>query len=76
MTPEEEKQWWYQIINDLRKIMSIQTLADELDVSERTICNWQNGERPMGMKAIRAYVLHVKHCNAVHRNALPSAADK
>lgn len=72
MTLEEEKQWWYEMVNDLRGVMTIASLAEAIGVTERTVCNWQNGERPMGLKAIKVYLLHVKHCSALHRNPLPS----
>lgn len=73
MTAQEERDWWLQMVSDLRDQFTIDYLAEELGVSQRTICNWQNGERPMGMKAVRVYLLHVKHCSAVHRNTLRSA---
>ncbi len=60
MTPEEENAWWLEMVTELRRHWTIEALADELGVSERTVCNWQNGERPMGMKAVRVYLLHVK----------------
>lgn len=76
MTEEEEKQWWYSMVNDLRSKLSIEQFAERLQVSERTICNWQNGERPMGLKAVRVYLLHVELCNPLHRNPLHSANQK
>ena len=54
------------MVKDLRSVLQVNDLAEELDVSERTVYNWQNGERPMGMKAIRVYLLHVKLCNGIH----------
>lgn len=72
MTQEEEQKWWHQMVTELRQKLTIEEFAEHLDVTERTICNWQNGERPLGMKALRVYLLHVKLCSAVHRSAIPS----
>jgi transcriptional regulator with XRE-family HTH domain len=60
MTEDEEKTWWLEMVTALRRHMTIEELAEAIGVSERTVCNWQNGERPMGLKAIRVYLLHVK----------------
>lgn len=76
MTKEEEKAWWQKMVNDLREKFTIEQLAEKLDVSERTVCNWQNGERPMGMKAIRVYLFHVECCSPLHGSAVHSASDK
>lgn len=75
MTPEEEKAWWLQMVTDLRSVMKLEELAEAVDVSVRTVCNWQNGERPMGMKAVRVYLLHVKRRNEFHRSAVHCAPD-
>lgn len=72
MTEQEELERWLRIVNELRAQLTIEALAEKIGVSERTICNWQNGDRPMGLKAIRVYLLHVELCNGLHRSALPS----
>lgn len=73
MTAEEEKAWWLQMVTELRDVLTLERIAREVDVSVRTVCNWQNGERPMGMKAIRVYLLHMKHCKGLHRTPLQIA---
>lgn len=60
------------MVNDLRGKLTIEAFALKVGVSERTVCNWQNGDRPMGMKAVRVYLLHVELCNPLHRSTLPS----
>lgn len=70
---KEEIERWYRMVNDLRELLTIEDFAQRVGVTERTVCNWQNGDRPMGLKAIRVYLLHVELCNGIHRNALPSA---
>lgn len=60
MTEEEEKAWWLKMVTEIREHMTIEAIAEAIGVTERTVCNWQNGERPMGMKAVRVYLLHVK----------------
>lgn len=72
MNAEEEKAWWLQMVNELREVMSLHDIAEKAGVTVRTVCNWQNGERPMGMKAIRVYLLHVEHRKALH---MQSASD-
>lgn len=60
MTEEEERQWWLKMVKELREVLTIARFAAEIGVTERTVCNWQAGERPLGMKAIRVYLLHLK----------------
>ena len=66
MNQAEEKQYWRKLIEELQKVMTIRELSDLLDISERQISNWKNGDRPKGMMAIRVYALHVKQCTRVH----------
>jgi hypothetical protein len=70
MTEQEEREWWLRMVGELRQVLTIEALAEQAGVTARTVCNWQNGERPMGMKAVRVYLLHVKLCNAIHRSAI------
>jgi DNA-binding transcriptional regulator YiaG len=72
MTLEEEQQWWQRIVRDLRSKFTLTQFAESVGVSERTITNWQNGDRPMGMKAIHVYLMHVRLFPKTG-NALPSA---
>jgi hypothetical protein len=76
MTSQEERDWWLRMVNDLREVMKISELAAAVGVTERTVCNWQNGERPMGMKAVHVYLLHVKRCSTLHGNTLPSNSEQ
>lgn len=69
MTPEEEKAWWLKMVSELREVMGLREIAEAVGVTERTVCNWQNGDRPMGMKAVRVYLLYIKF-HGEHRNAL------
>lgn len=64
------------MVGEIRQVLTIEAFAEKVGVSERTICNWQNGDRPMGLKAIRVYLLHVKLCNAFHGSALPSEEEQ
>lgn len=72
MTEEEEKIWWFKMVGEIRKVLTIEAFAESVGVTERTICNWQNGERPMGLKAIRVYLLHVKLCSGLQGSAVHS----
>ena len=70
MTEEEELERWCKMVAELRALLTIEALAERVNVTPRTVCNWQNGERPMGLTAIRVYLLHVELCKALHRNAV------
>lgn len=63
MTPDEEKEHWKRIVNELQDVMTVLEIADALDVDEREVWRWKAGERrPMGLKAVSVYLLHVKRC--------------
>lgn len=64
MTPEEEKEYWKRLVNDLQDVMTIAEIADSLGIEDdRQVWRWKAGERrPMGIMAVRVYTLHVKRC--------------
>jgi transcriptional regulator with XRE-family HTH domain len=72
---EQELERWIRMVSDLRKLLTIEDFAEKVNVTPRTVCNWQSGERPMGLAAIRVYLLHVELCSEVHRSPLHSQAD-
>ena len=73
MNAEEEKAYWKRLVLDLQEIMTIADMAAEIGVEAREVWRWKSGERrPMGFKAVKVYLLHVKH---VSKAAASSAAD-
>lgn len=63
MTEEEEKTLWQTRVRELQAVMTIAQIAEFVGVDDREVFRWKAGERrPMGMKAVRVYVLHVKRC--------------
>lgn len=63
MVKEQEKEYWRQIVSDLQDVMTVAEMALELDANERQVWRWKSGaDRPMGMMAIKVYLLHVKRC--------------
>lgn len=59
----EEKEYWSRLITELQAVMTIAQIAAEVDVEDRQVWRWKSAERrPMGMTAVRVYLLHVKRC--------------
>lgn len=59
----EEKAYWKGLVEDLNQIMTIADIAEAVLVEDRQVWRWKAGERrPMGMTAVRVYLLHVKRC--------------
>jgi hypothetical protein len=59
----DEQQYWARLLSDLQLVMTIEAIADEVQALPRQVFRWKAGEdRPMGLKAIRVYLLHVKRC--------------
>lgn len=57
---------WPQMIVDLQEAgYTLERIANEVGVGLRQVSNWKNGDRPIGLKAIRLYLLHVKRPPAV-----------
>jgi hypothetical protein len=63
MIKEEEKQYWAGLITDLNKLLTISAISAELGTDERQVWRWKAGDtRPMGMMAVKVYLLHFKRC--------------
>lgn len=58
----EEHQYWRRLIEELQEVMTVAEIAEEVKVEPRQVWRWKDGDRPMGMTAIRVYTLHVKRC--------------
>lgn len=81
MTEEriEEQEQWCRIVQELqiRAGMTINEIAQALDVEPRQVFRWKDGDRPLGMTAVRLYLLHVKRVlkDTVPQD-IPPASDK
>ncbi len=64
MSEEQEK--WRRMVLDLQKVMTIAEIAREVEVEPRQVWRWKDGDRPLGMTAVRLYLLHVKRCPVGH----------
>jgi hypothetical protein len=58
----DEQLRWRQIVLDLQDVMTIAAIAEEVQVEPRQVWRWKDGDRPLGMTAVRLYLLHVKRC--------------
>jgi DNA-binding transcriptional regulator YiaG len=63
---EEESKFWLRVLSELRARFTLEYLAEEIGVSVRQVSNWQAGDKPKGMNAVRLYLFHMKHGTAVH----------
>lgn len=59
MTKEQE--YWSRVVCELQELFTLAYLAKEMGVSERQVSNWKDGDRPLGLTAIRLYEFHAKH---------------
>lgn len=74
MNAEEEKAYWKRLVNELQEVMTIADIAKEICVEDREVWRWKSGERrPMGIKAVKVYLLHVKRDRS--SSAASSSAD-
>jgi hypothetical protein len=60
MTDERER--WRAIVLELQEVMTIAAIAEAVEVEPRQVWRWKEGDRPLGMTAVRLYLLHVKRC--------------
>lgn len=64
---ESEQAYWRCVINALQGVMTIAAIAEEVGADDRQVWRWKAGERkPAGIKAIKLYMLHMKHCPISH----------
>lgn len=59
-----ESEYWRKLILDLQQFMTIAEIAAAVGVEPRQVWRWKDGDRPLGLTAIRVYTLHVKRCPA------------
>lgn len=59
----EDREYWSCVIAALQEVMTIAAIAEEVGANDRQVWRWKAGQdKPMGLKAIRLYRLHVKRC--------------
>lgn len=56
----EEQAYWRRLIDQLNEKFTLEYLAREMGVSVRQVSNWKQGDRPMGFKAVKLYLLHAR----------------
>lgn len=57
----DEQVYWSSLIADLRKDgMTLEQIAEAVGVGIRQVSNWINGDRPLGLNAVRLYELSKK----------------
>lgn len=58
----DEQLQWKKMIEELQELFTLADLAAEFNVTLRQVSNWKHGDRPKGMKAVKVYLFHAKHC--------------
>lgn len=76
----EEQEYWRRLIDELNEKFTLEYIAHEAGVTVRQVSNWKQGDRPLGFKAIKLYLLHArvfhgKHGTAVQETGTPVHGD-
>lgn len=56
----EEQEYWRRLIDELNEKFTLDYIAKEAGVSVRQVSNWKQGDRPLGFKAVKLYLLHAR----------------
>lgn len=66
----EEQEYWRRLIDQLNEKFTLEYIASEAGVTVRQVSNWKQGDRPMGFKAIKLYLLHARAFPVKRRTAV------
>ena len=66
MMDEQEPVYWSRLVIELQTKITIAQIGRELGVPIRVVWLWRKGARPMGTRAVKLYMLHVKLCSELH----------
>lgn len=72
----DEQEYWARLIQELQTIgVTLERIAEHLGVSDRQVSNWKNGQRPIGMVAVRLVTFHMEQRRVLQGSALHGATD-
>ena len=67
----EEQQYWSKLIQELQDWgITLEKIAEHLNVSDRQVSYWKAGQRPTGLLAINLYRFHEKRRSFLQGNTL------
>jgi transcriptional regulator with XRE-family HTH domain len=69
----EEQKYWARLIQELQDWgITLERIAEYLNVSDRQVSYWKSGQRPTGLLAINLYMFHDKQRRVLQGSSLHS----